>query len=182
MSGLASDVSRVLDLVAGGVRDAGVDPLPRRRGACATARGVPFAYPARAAAADRVGAEPASRGELRPRRPLPLEDAGNLQRVALFYEIERSRRQLVDAVRDAVQVGKAPVADAARAGASSTSRSSSRRTTTSCSRTRCRRRQAAARGDLHAGARADDRLPRPHAREPGRLQDPRRHRAPRDAS
>ena len=30
----------------------------------------------------------------------PQEDPKNLQRVALFYEIERSRRQLVDAVTD----------------------------------------------------------------------------------
>jgi SIR2-like domain len=38
----------------------------------------------------------------------PDEDEENLQRVALFYEIERSRRQLVDAVTDAVQTGKRP--------------------------------------------------------------------------
>ena len=39
---------------------------------------------------------------------LPREDPSNLQRVALFYEIARSRRQLVDAVTDAVQTGKRP--------------------------------------------------------------------------
>jgi hypothetical protein len=38
----------------------------------------------------------------------PDEDKSNLQRVALFYEIERSRNQLVDAVTDAVQTGKRP--------------------------------------------------------------------------
>ena len=38
----------------------------------------------------------------------PNEDPENLQRVALFYEIARSRHQLVDAVRNAVQVGKQP--------------------------------------------------------------------------
>jgi len=38
----------------------------------------------------------------------PSEDPSNLQRVALFYEIARSRRQLVDAVIDAVQRGKRP--------------------------------------------------------------------------
>ena len=38
----------------------------------------------------------------------PSEDPANLQRVALFYEIARSRHQLVDAVRTAVQVGKQP--------------------------------------------------------------------------
>jgi len=38
----------------------------------------------------------------------PGEDASNLQRVALFYEIARSRRQLVDAVNAAVQAAKRP--------------------------------------------------------------------------
>jgi hypothetical protein len=38
----------------------------------------------------------------------PSEDPSNLQRVALFYEIARSRRQLVDAVIEAVQTGKHP--------------------------------------------------------------------------
>jgi hypothetical protein len=38
----------------------------------------------------------------------PREDPSNLQRVALFYEIARSRRQLVDAVVEAVQIGKRP--------------------------------------------------------------------------
>ncbi len=38
----------------------------------------------------------------------PSEDPSNLQRVALFYEITRSRHQLVDAVIDAVQTGKRP--------------------------------------------------------------------------
>jgi hypothetical protein len=38
----------------------------------------------------------------------PREDPSNLQRVALFYEISRSRHQLVDAVTDAVQTGKRP--------------------------------------------------------------------------
>jgi hypothetical protein len=38
----------------------------------------------------------------------PDEDPENLQRVALFYEIDRSRRQLVEAIRQAVHVGKKP--------------------------------------------------------------------------
>jgi len=38
----------------------------------------------------------------------PSEDPSNLQRVALFYEIARSRRQLADAVIDSVQTGKRP--------------------------------------------------------------------------
>jgi hypothetical protein len=38
----------------------------------------------------------------------PGEDESNLQRVALYYEIARSRRQLVDAVTEEVQTGKRP--------------------------------------------------------------------------
>jgi len=38
----------------------------------------------------------------------PHEDPRNLQRVALFYEIARSRRDLVDSIRTAVHVGKRP--------------------------------------------------------------------------
>lgn len=38
----------------------------------------------------------------------PNEDPRNLQRVALFYEIARSRRDLVDEIRNAVHVGKEP--------------------------------------------------------------------------
>lgn len=41
-------------------------------------------------------------------RRFPGEDPSNLQRVALFYEIARSRHQLADAVIDAVQTGKQP--------------------------------------------------------------------------
>jgi SIR2-like protein len=39
---------------------------------------------------------------------LPNEDPRNLQRVALFYEMQRSRRQLVDEIRARVQDGKQP--------------------------------------------------------------------------
>jgi hypothetical protein len=39
---------------------------------------------------------------------LPNEDPRNLQRVALFYEIERSRHQLVQEIRTSVQDGKRP--------------------------------------------------------------------------
>ena len=38
----------------------------------------------------------------------PHEDARNLQRVALFYEVARSRQQLAEAIRTAVHVGKEP--------------------------------------------------------------------------
>ncbi len=42
------------------------------------------------------------------KRRFPSEDPANLQRVSLFYEIARSRHQLVEAVTDAVQTGKRP--------------------------------------------------------------------------
>ena len=38
----------------------------------------------------------------------PDEDPANLQRVALFYEHARSRRQLVEAIQQAVEVGRQP--------------------------------------------------------------------------
>ncbi len=41
-------------------------------------------------------------------RRYPREDPSNLQRVALFYEIARSRHQLVDALTAAVQTAKRP--------------------------------------------------------------------------
>jgi len=41
-------------------------------------------------------------------RRFPREDPSNLQRVALFFEIARSRHQLVDAVTEGVQTGKSP--------------------------------------------------------------------------
>ena len=102
------DLNGVLDLVADGVRDrksilflgAGVHAAPPE--------GSPFAYPAgeRPPIGSELSRELARTCGLAERHP--NEDLGNLQRVALFYEIERSRRQLVEAVRDAVQVGKRP--------------------------------------------------------------------------
>ncbi len=38
----------------------------------------------------------------------PSEDPSNLQRVSLFYEIDKSRRKLVEALREAVHEGKKP--------------------------------------------------------------------------
>ncbi|MDQ3849634.1 MAG: SIR2 family protein [Actinomycetota bacterium] len=103
-----SDVSRVLDLVADGVRKqrsilflgAGVHAGPPE--------GSPFDYPAheRPPIGSALSRELADACALPDRHP--DEDVENLQRVALFYEIERSRYQLVDAVRNAVQVDKRP--------------------------------------------------------------------------
>jgi len=102
------DLKRVLDLVAGGVRDqksilflgAGVHAAPPD--------GSPFDYPVdqRPPIGSALSREIARSCELAQR--YPDEDLGNLQRVALFYEIERSRHQLVEVVRDAVQVNKRP--------------------------------------------------------------------------
>ncbi|MDQ3677418.1 MAG: SIR2 family protein [Actinomycetota bacterium] len=106
--GDSSDLNRVLDLVAGGVREqksilflgAGVHAAPPE--------GSPFEYPAdqRPPIGSALSRELARTCGLAER--YPDEDLGNLQRVALFFEIERSRHQLVDAVRDAVQVNKRP--------------------------------------------------------------------------
>jgi hypothetical protein len=73
-------------------------------------KGSPFVYPAAvrpplgsalskqlaASLGDRLGAE------------LPNEDPRNLQRIALFFEMERSRHQLVDEIRKSVHEGKRP--------------------------------------------------------------------------
>jgi SIR2-like domain len=106
--GDSSDLNRVVELVAGGVRKqqsilflgAGVHAAPPE--------GSAFAYPEdeRPPIGSALSRELARTCELGER--YPDEDLGNLQRVALFYEIERSRHQLVEAVRNAVQVGKRP--------------------------------------------------------------------------
>jgi hypothetical protein len=108
MAGSISEAGRVLDLVGEAVRNrqcilflgAGVHAPPPE--------GSAFAYPpdqrppigsalSRALAADCGFAE-----------RFPGEDAGNLQRVALAYEIDSSRARLIDAITSAVDVGRAP--------------------------------------------------------------------------
>jgi SIR2-like protein len=72
--------------------------------------------PAGSAHAYPAGERPALAGELtealaRHSRRSPdfgSRDEGNLQRVSLFYELGRSRSQLIDAVQEAVQDGKRP--------------------------------------------------------------------------
>ncbi len=106
--GDSTDLNRVVDLVADGVRKgqsilflgAGVHAPPPE--------GSPFTYPEAqrppiGSALSRKLARDCGLAER-----YPDENLGNLQRIALFYEMERSRHQLVDAVRDAVQVGKRP--------------------------------------------------------------------------
>ena len=106
--GKGTDLSHVVDLVADGVRKqqcilflgAGVHAPPPDES--------PFHYPAeeRPPIGADLSRELARVSALAER--YPQEDLSNLQRVALFYEIERSRHQLVDAVRSAVQVGRQP--------------------------------------------------------------------------
>jgi hypothetical protein len=108
MASATSDLSRALDLVADGVRaqecilflGAGVHAAPSSESA--------FSYPVQqrppiGSALSRALAQECGLAE-----QLPHEDPGNLQRVALAYEIAFSRARLVDAVNDAVHVGKEP--------------------------------------------------------------------------
>jgi SIR2-like domain len=108
MASATSDLSRALDLVADGVRaqecilflGAGVHAAPSSESA--------FSYPVQqrppiGSALSRALAQECDLAE-----QLPHEDPGNLQRVALAYEIAFSRARLVDAVNDAVHVGKEP--------------------------------------------------------------------------
>jgi SIR2-like protein len=100
------DAGSVLELIADAVRTercilflgAGVHAPPPD--------GSPFDYPAdvRPPIGSGLSRELARACAMAER--FPNEDPENLQRVALFYEIARSRHQLVDAVGDAVQVGK----------------------------------------------------------------------------
>jgi hypothetical protein len=106
--GVGPDVSSVLDLVADGVRrqqcilflGAGVHAPPPEDS--------PFEYPAdqRPPSGAALSRELASGCGLAENHP--TEDVGHLQRVALFFEIERSRHQLVEAVRNSVQVNRRP--------------------------------------------------------------------------
>jgi hypothetical protein len=108
MTGVTSEVSRVLDLVAESVSSgrcilflgAGVHAAPPE--------GSPFSYPPerRPPIGAALSRELASKCDF-PER-FPHDDPGNLQRVALAYEINRSRGRLVDAIADAVDVGTSP--------------------------------------------------------------------------
>jgi hypothetical protein len=108
MAGPTSDMSRALAVVADAVRDrecilflgAGVHAAPPA--------GSAFTYPGErrpptGAALSRALADACDLATL-----LPREDPGHLPRVALAYEIAFSRARLVEAVNDAVQVGKRP--------------------------------------------------------------------------
>ena len=105
---LPVDVDDALGQIAGAVKEqhcilflgAGVHAPPPE--------GSPFEYPAeqRPPIGSALSRELAESCGLAERSP--DEDPSNLQRVALFYEIARSRRQLVEAVTTAVNTGKQP--------------------------------------------------------------------------
>jgi hypothetical protein len=104
----ATRVSRVLDRVAEAVRQgqcilflgAGVHAPPPD--------GSPFDYPPqqRPPIGATLSRELAAACDFAER--FPGEDPGNLQRVALAYEIDSSRGQLVDVIIDAVDAGREP--------------------------------------------------------------------------
>jgi len=108
MAGSVSEVNRALDLVGEAVRrqqcilflGAGVHAPPPE--------GSPFHYPPeqRPPVGKALSRELAAACDFAGR--FPREDLGNLQRVALAYEIDSSRGRLVDAITSAVETGKTP--------------------------------------------------------------------------
>jgi hypothetical protein len=102
------DIDSSIDLVAESVRrqrcilflGAGIHAPPPETS--------PFAYPSdlRPPTGAALSEQLADAGGLAGQ--FPGEDPRNLQRVALFFEIARSRRQLVEAITNAVQTGKRP--------------------------------------------------------------------------
>ena len=105
----------------------------------------------------------------------PSEDPSNLQRVALFYEIARSRRQLVDAVTDAVQTGKRPspmLRALAELGFPLVITTNYDRLFESALIAGGKQPRVAV---YKPNPRGHGRLPRPDGGEPCRVQDPRRH-------
>ena len=108
MVAATSEADRVLRVVGEAVKDqrcilflgAGVHAPPPE--------GSPFSYPAelRPPIGKALSRELAAASDFVAR--FPGEDPGDLQRVALAYEIDRSRAQLVDAIISAVDSGKEP--------------------------------------------------------------------------
>jgi hypothetical protein len=108
MSGTATETDRVLHVVGDAVRDeqcilflgAGAHAPPPEES--------PFVYPAelRPPIGKALSLELAAACDFVDR--FPGEDPGDLQRVALAYEIDRSRARLVDAIVDAVDTGREP--------------------------------------------------------------------------
>jgi hypothetical protein len=108
MMSAESQVSRVLDLVGEAVRSqqcilflgAGVHAPPPEAAL--------FRYPAEQRPPSGAALSRELAAECDFARRFPGEDPGNLQRVALAYEIDSSRGRLVDAISSAVDTGTAP--------------------------------------------------------------------------
>jgi hypothetical protein len=102
------DSGTVLDVIADSVRKqqcilflgAGVHAAPPNES--------PFVYPAEQRPPSGSALSGALAEQCRLTDRFPSEDARNLQRVALFYEIASSRHSLISALGEAVQTGKRP--------------------------------------------------------------------------
>jgi hypothetical protein len=108
MARAASDVNRVLDLVADGVRSQQCILFLGAGAHAPPPEGSPFHYPAdeRPPVGSTLSRQLAAKCDFAGR--FPGEDPGNLQRVALAYEIDSSRWRLVDAISSAVETGREP--------------------------------------------------------------------------
>jgi len=108
MSDTASELSRIVDLVGEAVQrqrcilflGAGVHAPPPA--------GSRFQYAAEQRPPIGAALSRQLAAECDFARRFPREDAGNLQRVALAYEIDSSRNRLVDAIANAVDSGREP--------------------------------------------------------------------------
>lgn len=108
MLGPESDVSAIIDQVAAAVRKQQCILFLGAGAHAPPPQGSPFDYPEaqRPPIGDDLSRALARDCKLTSTHP--DEDVANLQRVALFYEIKRSRRQLAEAVHSAVHVDKRP--------------------------------------------------------------------------
>jgi hypothetical protein len=108
MAGDVSEVGRVLDLVSEAVRTGGCILFLGAGVHAPPAAQSPFRYPSeqRPPIGTALSRELAGGCDFAGR--FPGEDLGNLQRVALAYEIDSSRGRLVDAITSAVDTGRSP--------------------------------------------------------------------------
>ena len=156
----ASEASRVLDLVGEAVRSQQQSSELKAEPKCILflgagvhappPEGSPFRYPPeqRPPIGAALSRELARECDFAAR--FPGEDPGNLQRVALAYEIDSSRARLVDAITSAVDTGKAPSPMLQRARAAGLPARHHDELRPAVRAGAARRGQAAARGGLQA--------------------------------
>jgi hypothetical protein len=108
MPGSVSEAGRVIDLVGAAVRNQQCILFLGAGAHAAPPDDSPFSYPSqqRPPVGGALSRALAARCDFA--RRFPGEDAGNLQRVALAYEIDSSRARLVDAITSAVDTGASP--------------------------------------------------------------------------